>query len=1291
MGEVIKTTTKKPDAKREDSVTQSKKTESSRLGDTSVDRILFLQKTIGNQAVGRLIKSENLQTKPRIDLRKKELALEVHSKLVSDNTPKEKLLNNRPIQGNGLETANKTSLDAEINPEAKNVDSASKAVTGKKSTILNSEIEKKQKAELPGEGKKEKGAKTEIQESAPNVPKDVSINAENPGQILEQLENVPPISAIDAYNQSMQVSAGTLEKQKQQVEQSLPEIPAPTGLPPKKSLVKEKEKMDVTLKKAPSAFEGEKSGKEGEEYKLKVEVPPSISVKPTFLSGGEAEESRDTKLSESAQNELEDIQLDTSKVSTNAGERPDVDITGEADPLQLDSFQGESGANVQNAKIEASKEISKDFGENDIFPESTNETLKANKALSSPQVLSGKGVEALPIPSDAISGLNQSLGPKLKERIGEKKEEYDRGKEKYDADSANARADADKQITDLNKETSQKQIEEQNKAKADIAQSRTEWQSELDNVEQDYQEKASKAADDHRGKIATEKQKGEEKAAKHLDDAEKDAEKEKLKAEQDANEKKKEAKKESKGFWGWVKSAAAALIDGLKKAVNFIYDNLRKAVKLIFEAAKALVKAAIELARMAIVGLIKGFGLILKGLVSVVFAAFPNIAKKINSKIDSAVDSAVKAVNTAADYLKKGVEAVLDFLANTLDKLLGLIQSLYNGVLTAIGMIISGELKELMEHIGGLVSGAKEMPDHFWGQVSEELLGMNLSEPLPIERTRTPKPEEATTAAAEMGVLPSSDIDLLKRPHLSENDVTVDNVEKMELDPEFVANLKLQEGQEVEFGESTDNSRSIEAIKAEMLGISPTVQGEGSTNEEVGKTEPAKTQEKSSEEELQELMAQEPKGGCAKEKQGEPAKENEVPEYMKRGPFTAGQRARYLVHQMKIGIKQWFECNWPWLLAGAVAALIGVIALTILTGGAFLSALPPIMELVAAVMIGVAIARVTSYVGDYLSFGWARNISSAAKSLARGLAIGAIELIFALIFNLGAVIKALKSGLKGTISTAAKAAKATVTTAIKNVKLLGKLGVQAGKNVIKNGKLLMKGLKSGFAKGAKSVKDLAKKLWQQVRFKKFRIRIAKRRFILEGYINPWVLLADGTIENVNIEGRHSEVGELLDVAGKEKEGILIGIKDMPSNLVQDFKKLSKNERKKLYKELIGKNQDDIRRILLGARETSKNAKELRDSMEAAGIIFKEGDEAHHIIPSTHPRAEPARRILKKYNIKINDAPNGLPLSLDLHAGLNSYEYIDAVNALIVSAKNKSDIIKILENIGKKIRAKKFPG
>jgi hypothetical protein len=57
-------------------------------------------------------------------------------------------------------------------------------------------------------------------------------------------------------------------------------------------------------------------------------------------------------------------------------------------------------------------------------------------------------------------------------------------------------------------------------------------------------------------------------------------------------------------------------------------------------------------------------------------------------------------------------------------------------------------------------------------------------------------------------------------------------------------------------------------------------------------------------------------------------------------------------------------------------------------------------------------------------------------------------------------------------------------------------------------------------------------------------------------------------------------------------------------------------------------------------DTGANSKLLRENMGAA---VKPGEDAHHIVLSTDPRAEVARNILDRYQIDINDASNGVGL------------------------------------------------
>lgn len=63
MTERVRTTAKKTEAKKEASVSRTRKTDLSRSMNSPADQILFLQRTIGNQAVQRLIRSGASQAK----------------------------------------------------------------------------------------------------------------------------------------------------------------------------------------------------------------------------------------------------------------------------------------------------------------------------------------------------------------------------------------------------------------------------------------------------------------------------------------------------------------------------------------------------------------------------------------------------------------------------------------------------------------------------------------------------------------------------------------------------------------------------------------------------------------------------------------------------------------------------------------------------------------------------------------------------------------------------------------------------------------------------------------------------------------------------------------------------------------------------------------------------------------------------------------------------------------------------------------------------------------------------
>ncbi|MCX2742371.1 hypothetical protein OO013_00765 [Mangrovivirga sp. M17] len=99
----------------------------------------------------------------------------------------------------------------------------------------------------------------------------------------------------------------------------------------------------------------------------------------------------------------------------------------------------------------------------------------------------------------------------------------------------------------------------------------------------------------------------------------------------------------------------------------------------------------------------------------------------------------------------------------------------------------------------------------------------------------------------------------------------------------------------------------------------------------------------------------------------------------------------------------------------------------------------------------------------------------------------------------------------------------------------------------------MKSVRKSMTSGAKTFDDLGKKLSKRLRFKKFRIRVQKRRFKLEGEVNPWVLLASGEVKHFDandsrVKGKRVGSKVKLDKNSKskwdkDKDGVLIGWQD----------------------------------------------------------------------------------------------------------------------------------------------------
>lgn len=227
---------------------------------------------------------------------------------------------------------------------------------------------------------------------------------------------------------------------------------------------------------------------------------------------------------------------------------------------------------------------------------------------------------------------------------------------------------------------------------------------------------------------------------------------------------------------------------------------------------------------------------------------------------------------------------------------------------------------------------------------------------------------------------------------------------------------------------------------------------------------------------------------------------------------------------------------------------------------------------------------------------------------------------------------------------------------------------------------------------------------KRFRFRKFKITIKKRRFKLYGEFNPWVLLADGSVDYIDKDAaRGKELGDI--VTHKGQKGYIIGkhdfdapgsgiagtnktgsqfVREIDDNtvaaqkLLNDISKARGNKKK--VKDLIG-----------AAHETSKHSAELRKKMVAAGKTANPGDHAHHLVPSTHAGGKDARKILDKHGIDFNDAVNGVFLSPSVHAPLHTTKYMKEITKRIKRAsKSRQEVLDALKKIEQDILNGNFP-
>src|ERR1700681_320246 len=367
-----------------------------------------------------------------------------------------------------------------------------------------------------------------------------------------------------------------------------------------------------------------------------------------------------------------------------AQEKPHVPLSGEADPSLNAAYHADTDHAVTGKHAEAEAAAGADFGEKAIYPAVHPETLHPAHRPDAPAALPAPAPE---VPPQIIVGerkhLYQQSQPRLKEQGAHQVAQRREQEATFTKTSHEVKQAGDREIDAETKAASAEQESLRKQAQAGVDAERSQWREENKKVTQAYQQPATSKRSRVGEQISTTVQSADKDAGQKLSEARARADQEKAAADAKAAQAKKDADK-PQSWWDKAKGAVSSAFDAVKGAVAGIFDELRKLVKGIIDAAKRAAHAVIDMARTAVVGLIRGFGTILKGLVSVALAAFPSIAAQVRARIDALVDKAVTGVNKAAEALKKRVDAALDMVGKGLDAALRLLQAGFAFILTGL-------------------------------------------------------------------------------------------------------------------------------------------------------------------------------------------------------------------------------------------------------------------------------------------------------------------------------------------------------------------------------------------------------------------------------------------------------------------------------------------------------------------------------------------------------------------------------------------------------------------------------
>lgn len=548
-----------------------------------------------------------------------------------------------------------------------------------------------------------------------------AIDAGSGPALLSSLANAPASAFVAGVGAARAAAGGIQSNERDALKRSLPEMKAPTGLAPAAPRAGAGAAASAGTE-LPSRGGPElptPAGRAGEPPEVTHPEPatpvPASRPAPITPEPAATESQEDGGwwgwLTGGISRFFGGLPTQDPAVSTDAGPRPNVDLTGDADPSHNAAAEAAAGASVTTGRGDADQATTASFGEQDVRPTVQQETLRPTVAPVGPPAVTASGAgppsAAGPpaLPPDMLARFDAAATPAVAAEAQNHATVYGEKQAEYERSTTATQEDGRRQIAEADAATRREQEGLRAEVRADVAGERERWKAENRQIEQRFGSQASARRTSVEQEIQTKVQTAHTDAAGKLASAEREAATAKQSAEAEAAAKKKEEEDRPKSWWERAKGAVSAVFDAIRSVVTAIFDKLRQAVRAIIEAAKSVVRGIIEAARQVVVGLIQAFGEFVKGLVTVALAAFPEAAQRARAWIDRRVDQATQAVNSAAEALKTAATRILDAVGSGLDAALGLLQRGLMAALDALEFLAKApfEAMELLAKIAAWI------------------------------------------------------------------------------------------------------------------------------------------------------------------------------------------------------------------------------------------------------------------------------------------------------------------------------------------------------------------------------------------------------------------------------------------------------------------------------------------------------------------------------------------------------------------------------------------------------------